>query len=54
MADVDAVISLLHVSNEKFQLIDQGSIDKYLGLMIRDIDSNFFQNESAILDSLDS
>ncbi len=40
MADVDAIISLLHIGNEKFQLIDQGSIDKYLGLMIRNIDSN--------------
>ena len=34
LADVDAVISSLHVGGEKFQLIDQGSIDKYLGLMI--------------------
>ena len=43
MADVDAVISLLHVGDEKFQLIDQGSIDKYLGLMIRNINSNSFE-----------
>jgi hypothetical protein len=43
MADVDAVISLLHVGNENFQLIDQGSIDKYLGVMIHNIDSNFFE-----------
>ncbi len=28
LADVDAVISSLHIGDEKFQLIDQGSIDK--------------------------
>ncbi len=43
MADVDAVISLLHVGDVKFQLIDQGRIDKYLGLMVRDVDSNSFK-----------
>ncbi len=49
MADVDAVISLLHVGDEKFQLLDQGSIDKYLGLMIRDIDSNTFEMSQPFL-----
>ena len=43
MTDVDAVISSLHVGPEKFQLVDQGSIDKYLGLMITDIDSCSFE-----------
>ena len=43
MADVDAVISSLHDGTENFQLVDQGSIDKYLGLMIHDIDSNTFE-----------
>jgi hypothetical protein len=38
MADVDSIISSLQTGNKKFQLIDQGSIDKYLGLLIRDID----------------
>jgi hypothetical protein len=33
LADVDAIISLLHIGDEKFHLIDQGSIDKYLRLM---------------------
>jgi hypothetical protein len=46
---VDAVISLLHISDEKFQLIDQGSIDKYLKLMIRDIDSNSFDMSQPFL-----
>ncbi len=49
MADVDAVISLLHIGNEKFQLVDQGSIDKYLGLMICDIDSNAFEMSQPFL-----
>jgi hypothetical protein len=43
MADIDAVISLLHVGNQKFQLVGQGSIDKYLALVICDIDCNTFE-----------
>ena len=43
MADVDAVISALHVGNKKFQLVNQGSIGKYLGLVICDLDSNPFE-----------
>jgi hypothetical protein len=42
MTDVDAVIASLHVGSKNFQLVDQGSIDKYLGLLIRDIDSTLF------------
>ena len=49
MADVDAVISSLHVGGEKFQLVDQGSIDKYLGLMIHDIDANTFEMSQPFL-----
>jgi hypothetical protein len=49
MTDVDAVISSLHIGPEKFQLIDQGSIDKYLGLMITDIDSGFFKMSQPFL-----
>ncbi len=33
-ADVDSVILSLHEVTENFQLVDQGSIDKYLGLLI--------------------
>ncbi len=33
-AIVDAVISSLKGGNENFDLVDQGSIDKYLGLLI--------------------
>ena len=43
MADVDAVISLLYVGEEKCLHIDQDSTNKYLGLIIRDIDSNTFK-----------
>jgi hypothetical protein len=43
MMDVDAVFSLLHVGNKKFQLVNQGSIGKYLGLVICDLDSNPFE-----------
>jgi hypothetical protein len=49
MSDVDAVISSLHVGEEKFQLIDQGSIDKYLGLMIMDFESNTFKMSQSFL-----
>ncbi len=34
MAIVDAVISLLKEGHEDFRLVDQSSIDKYLGLLI--------------------
>jgi hypothetical protein len=43
MAILDAVISLLKEGHEDFKLVDQGSIDTYLGLMIQDIDSNTFK-----------
>jgi hypothetical protein len=49
MSDVDAVIASLHVGPERFQLIDQGSIDKYLGLMITDIDCNTFEMSQPFL-----
>ena len=49
LADVDAVISSLHVGDENFQLVDQGSIDKYLGLMIHDINANTFEMSQPFL-----
>ncbi len=49
MADVDTVISLLYVGNKIFQLVNQDSIDKYLGLMICDIDSNTFEMSQPFL-----
>jgi hypothetical protein len=49
MTDVDAVIASLHVGSENFQLLDQGSIDKYLGLLIRDIDATSFKMSQPFL-----
>jgi hypothetical protein len=34
MAIIDAVISALKGGNKNFDLVDQGSINKYLGLLI--------------------
>jgi len=49
MAIIDAVISLLKEGHEDFELVDQGSIDKYLSLMIKDIDSNTFEMSHIFL-----
>ena len=49
MADVDSVISSLHEGTENFQLVDQGSIDKYLGLLIRDINATSFKMSQPFL-----
>jgi hypothetical protein len=49
MADVDSVISSLHEGTENFQLVDQGSIDKYLGLLIQDIDATSFEMSQPFL-----
>ncbi len=49
MADIDSVISSLHEGTEKFQLVDQGSIDKYLGLLIQDIDATSFEMSQRFL-----
>ena len=42
MAIMDSVISSLKEGHTEFELVNQGSIDKYLGLLIRDIDANTF------------
>ena len=49
MAIVDAVISSLKKGHKEFQLIDQGSVDKYLGLLIRGIDANTFKMSQPFL-----
>ena len=49
MLEVDAVISSLHVGPENFQLINQGCIDKYLGLKITGINSNTFEMSQPFL-----
>jgi hypothetical protein len=43
VAIVDAIIFSLKGSNDNFDLVDQGSIDKYLGLLIQDIESSSFE-----------
>ncbi len=49
MAIVDTVISSLKGGNENFDLVKQGSIDKYLGLLIWDIDSTTFEMSKPFL-----
>ena len=49
MMVVDAVISSLKGGNKNFDLVDQGSIDKYLGVFIRDIDSTTFEMSQPLL-----
>jgi len=49
MTIVDSVISSLKEGHEEFELVDQGSIDKYLGLLIRDIDANSFEMSQPFL-----
>ncbi len=49
MAIADSVISSLKEGDEGFQLIDQESIDKYLGLLIQDIDFTTFEMSQPFL-----
>ncbi len=49
MAIVDAVIPSLKGGNENFDLVNQGSIDIYLGLLIQDIDSTTFEMSQPFL-----
>jgi hypothetical protein len=49
MAIVDLVILSLKEGHEEFELVNQGSIDKYLGLLIRDIDANSFKISQPFL-----
>jgi hypothetical protein len=49
MAIIDAVIYLLKEGHGDFELVDQGSVDKYLGLIIQDFDSNSFNMSQPFL-----
>ncbi len=49
MADFDSVISSFHEGTENFQLVDQGSIDKYLGVLIQDINATSFEMSQLFL-----
>ena len=43
MEIVDSVINSLHDSDEDFELTDEGSLDKYIGTLIEDIDDTSFE-----------
>ncbi len=43
MQQIDALIQLLHGGDEHFVLQDEGSINKYLGVNIKQIDANTFE-----------
>ena len=49
MTIVDPVISSLRGSTKNFDLVDQGSIDNYLGLLIWCIDSTAFEMSQPFL-----
>jgi len=49
MAIVDSVIQSLRDGQEDFELTDEGSIDKYLGVMIKDIDDSSFEMSQPFL-----
>ena len=46
---VDSVIDSLRMGNEDFKLTDEGSIDKYLGVKIDDINKNSFEMSQPFL-----
>ena len=46
---VDSVIQSLKDGTEDFDLTDEGSIDKYLGVMITDIDATSFEMSQPFL-----
>jgi len=49
MAVVDSVIQTLRDGQEDFELTDEGSIDKYLGVMTKDINENRFEMSQPFL-----
>ena len=46
---VNSIIKSLQDGDEDFELTDEGIIDKYLGVMIKDIDSNTFEMSQPFL-----
>ncbi len=49
MQQIDALIESLHREDEYFVLQDKGSIDKYLGVNIKQIDANTFKLAQSFL-----
>ena len=49
MVIVDSVIDYLHDGDEYFELTDEVSIDKYIGVLIKDIKNNSFEMSQPFL-----
>jgi hypothetical protein len=49
MHRIDALIQSLHEGDKHFVLQDKGSIDKYLGVNIKQIDANAFELSQSFL-----
>ena len=49
MEIVDSVIDSLHEVDEDFELTDKGSLDKYIGVLIEDIDDTSFEISQLFL-----
>ena len=49
MEIVDSVIDSLCNRNEYFKLIDEGSIEKYIGILIKDINDKSFEMSQPFL-----
>ena len=43
MAIVDSLFDYLRDGDEDFELTDEGSIDKYIGVLIKDINNKSFK-----------
>ena len=49
MEVVDSVIESLHDGDEDFELTDKGSLNKYIGVLIEDIDDTLFEMSQPFL-----
>ena len=49
MEIVDSVTESLHGGDEDFELTDEGSLDKYIGVLIKDIDDTSFEMSQPFL-----
>ena len=49
MENVHSVTDYLHDRDEDFELTDEGSTDKYIGVLIEDINNNSFEMRKSFL-----
>ena len=49
MEILDSVIESLHDGDEDFELTDKGSLDKYINVLIEDIDDTSFEMSQPFL-----